>query len=59
MDHASLTVYKREVTVGKATGTDQIQVTSGIQQGETIVTTGVNQLFEGTKVRPIVKKIGD
>ncbi len=51
VDQPSMTVKRREVTVGKLTNGD-IQILGGLKDGETIVTTGVYQLEEGSKVRP-------
>lgn len=47
------TVHAREVTTGNLSGTDQIEIISGIESGEIIAIAGVSQLREGMQVRPV------
>jgi multidrug efflux system membrane fusion protein len=51
VDKATETVKRREVSVGKPTG-NNITILGGLKEGDTIVTTGVYRLQEGSKVRP-------
>jgi RND family efflux transporter MFP subunit len=46
-----LTVTKRIVTVGKLRDGEQIEVLTGLEAGETVVTRGVYQITEGSEVR--------
>jgi len=50
-DEAGGVVNGREVVLGRMTG-DQIEILSGIEDGDTIAILGANQLTEGMKVRP-------
>jgi len=43
-------VTLRNVTVG-TTESDQSEITSGLQPGDTVVMTGVDKLIEGSPVR--------
>lgn len=52
-DGETKTVSQRKVTVGDLTGTADIQIADGLNPGETIAVTGVGQLREGMKVRPL------
>jgi len=45
------TVQKRKVTVGRMTGSANINILEGISGGEKIVTAGLTKLREGMKVR--------
>lgn len=47
------TVHARKVTTGNLSGTDQIEIISGIESGEMIAIAGVSQLREGMQVRPV------
>ena len=47
------TVHARKVTLGNLSGTDQIEIISGIESGEMIAIAGVSQLREGMQVRPV------
>ena len=51
VDTETWTVHKRAVTLGEPTGKDQVWITGGLQPGETIVLTAVQQLEEGDTVR--------
>ncbi|MBW2066908.1 MAG: efflux RND transporter periplasmic adaptor subunit [Deltaproteobacteria bacterium] len=53
VDRDTMTVHKREVKTGDLTGTDSIQILSGLKAGETIAITGVSRLREGMKVRDL------
>ena len=55
VDKKSMKVQRRKVTTGNLTGTESIQVTGGLQAGETIAVAGVSQLREGMEVRPLAK----
>lgn len=50
IDESSMTVAQRDVQTGQLTNTG-IQVTSGLEPGEWIVTAGVNSLKQGQKIR--------
>lgn len=50
IDESSMTVAQRDVQAGQLTSTG-IQVTSGLEPGEWIVTAGVNSLKQGQKIR--------
>ena len=58
VDETTLTVHKREVQVGSITGTQGIEIESGLQPGERIAVAAVTQLREGMKIRLIENKIG-
>ena len=47
------TAHARQVTTGNLSGTDQIEIISGIETGEMIAIAGVSQLREGMRVRPV------
>lgn len=51
LDPGTMTVSQRRVVTGELTGTDSIEIVTGLQPGETIAVTAVNQLREGMKVR--------
>lgn len=57
IDPSSETVSRREVTVGDLTG-DSIVIRGGLKSGDTIATTGVHRLQEGSKVRPYKRLMG-
>ncbi|MDC7239569.1 MAG: hypothetical protein PQJ50_04335, partial [Spirochaetales bacterium] len=50
LDESDMTVSSRAVETGTISD-DYINITSGIESGETIVTAGVSQLMEGQTVR--------
>jgi len=52
VDPDSMQVSHVPVTLGEISNTD-ITVTSGLQQGDRIATTGVARLYEGAQVRPL------
>jgi len=47
------TAHARQVTTGKLSGTDQIEILDGIKSGDVIAIAGVSQLREGMQVRPV------
>ncbi len=51
VDRKSMTVAKRQVTVGSGAG-GEVPITDGLKAGETIVSAGAAYLHEGMKVRP-------
>jgi len=51
-DEASGTVSSRAVTLGQMTG-DEIEILTGLKDGETITVMGSSNLSEGMKVRPL------
>jgi RND family efflux transporter MFP subunit len=51
------TVHRRTVTLGAPTG-DQIEIVSGLQQGDRIVVAGATFLREGMKVRNLGDALG-
>ena len=53
VNRQDMTVTKRKVTTGDLTGTNNIQITSGLEAGETIALTGITQLQENMKVRDL------
>jgi RND family efflux transporter MFP subunit len=56
-DESSSTVKLRAVTIGKLTG-QGLEILSGLNGGEQIVTAGVQQLREGQQVRPWLRERG-
>lgn len=50
------TVHAREVEVGPVTGTTEIVVRSGLENGEMIAATAVQQLREGMEIRPLAAR---
>lgn len=55
VDQESLTLHRREVTVGELTGTENIKIVAGLESGEMIAISGVSRLREGMKIRPVDK----
>jgi len=51
VDRQSMTVAKRQVTVGEGTG-DELVITDGLKANETIVAAGAAYLHDGMKIRP-------
>ena len=51
IDPQTMRVHRRKVTTGSVTGTDSIEILSGLQGGERIATTGMNQLQEDMEIR--------
>ncbi len=54
MDPEAKTVSKRDVSLGRVSG-DQVEIKSGLEEGEIIVTAGLNKLQDGMAIRPITK----
>lgn len=52
-DEESSAVSKRKVATGDLSGESDIVIVEGLVSGETIAVSGVNQLREGMKVRPL------
>ena len=50
VDSDSMAVTRRQVTVGAMRG-NSVEITSGLQGGERVVTAGAGYLIEGMKVR--------
>ena len=55
IDQENKTVHQRKVKTGDLTGTDSIEIIDGLESGETIALSGVSQLREGMKIRPVEK----
>ncbi len=55
VDQEAVTVHRRKVTTGDLTGRDRIEVVDGLHSGEMIAISGVSQLREGMKIRPVEK----
>lgn len=56
VDPADNTVHAREVEVGPVTGATEIVVRSGLEDGEMIAATAVQQLREGMEIRPLAAR---
>jgi RND family efflux transporter MFP subunit len=56
VDTADNTVHAREVEVGPVTGTSEIVVRSGLEDGDMIAATAVQQLREGMEIRPLAAR---
>ena len=56
VDSADNTVHARPVEVGPVTGGSEIVVRSGLENGETIAATAVQQLREGMEIRPLAAR---
>lgn len=54
MDPETKTVSKRDVTLGRVSG-DMVAISSGLEDGDIIVTAGLNKLQDGMHIRPITK----
>jgi RND family efflux transporter MFP subunit len=50
VDSTKMTVHKKEVKVGRLTGSENINVLEGLEGGETLVVAGATKLQEGMKV---------
>ena len=57
VDPDSMTVARQAITVGQLTN-DGIEILSGIQIGQKIISAGVNFIQEGQKVKPLVRERG-
>ena len=55
VDQESMTVHRRKVSTGDLTGTDNIQIDDGLRTGDMIAVSGISQLQEGMKIRPVEK----
>ena len=51
LDTAKMSVHRRAVDVGEPMGVRDVQVLSGLQAGETIAVTAVQELVEGDVIR--------
>jgi multidrug efflux pump subunit AcrA (membrane-fusion protein) len=51
VDTAKMTVHQRAVKVGEPTGVKEVWVLSGLEAGETIAVTAVQELVEGDEIR--------
>ncbi len=56
IEKESMTVKRQKVTTGSLTGKDNIQILSGLKDGDVIAVSGVSKLREGMKVRPFEQK---
>ena len=56
VDPADNTVHARPVEVGPVTGATEIVVRSGLENGEMIAATAVQQLREGMEIRPLAAR---
>lgn len=57
VDKNTMTVSKRSIEVGQMVRQDFVQVVSGLNSGETIVTAGVSQLQESKKVKFVEERL--
>jgi len=57
VDKNSMTVTKKNISVGEMVLQDYVQVLSGINSGEIIVTAGVSQLQEAQKIKFIEERL--
>ncbi len=55
VDSESMTVHRREVSIGELTGTENIEIVEGLESEEMIAISGVSRLREGMKIRPVDK----
>ena len=55
VDEATSRVHRRAVSVGSITGGDGIEILTGLEGGERIATTGLNQLREEMEIRLLEK----
>lgn len=55
IDLATNSAQARTVVTGSLTGTESIQIISGLTPGETIAIAGVTRVREGMKVRPVTE----
>jgi RND family efflux transporter MFP subunit len=56
LDEESMTVSKRKVAVGNFVSNKSIEVTSGLEDGEWVVTAGVQRINEGQQVKFLLEK---
>ena len=52
-------VHQRKVRLGRLTGSEEIEITSGLQQGDTLVIQAVDRLDEGMLIDPVPKGEAD
>ena len=57
VDKNSMTVSKKNITVGEMVLQDYVQVLSGLYSGDVIVTAGVSQLQEAQKIKFIKDRL--
>ena len=55
VDTDTMTVSSRSVTTGGLTGTDSVEILSGLELGETIATSAVQSLRDGMTIRKLEK----
>jgi RND family efflux transporter MFP subunit len=53
VDTSTMTVTRRVVQLGEVAGTRDVWIESGLQAGETIAVTAVQELVEGDEIRPL------
>lgn len=53
VDPQTMTVQRRAVQLGEVTGTSDVWIESGLQEGETIAITAVQELVEGDEIREL------
>lgn len=54
VDNTAHTVAKQSVSLGETKG-DQVVITEGVADGDTVVSAGVSRLLDGMAIRPITK----
>ncbi len=57
VDRKSMTAHKRSVKAGEMSGA-LVNILEGLNQGEMIITAGVNHVRENMKVRPLDMRRG-
>jgi len=53
VDPAEMTVQRRVVELGEVTGARDVWITAGLEEGETIAVTAVQELVEGDEIRDL------
>jgi len=51
VETSDMTVHRRQVEIGEPTGSKEVWVLSGLEAGETIAVTAVQELVEGNEIR--------
>jgi multidrug efflux pump subunit AcrA (membrane-fusion protein) len=51
VETSGMTVHRRQVEIGEPTGSKEVWVLSGLEAGETIAVTAVQELVEGNEIR--------
>ena len=51
VETSGMTVHRRQVKIGEPTGSREVWVLSGLEAGETIAVTAVQELVEGSEIR--------